>query len=136
MDGAQARILEAKGRKPTLRLVWQADAQTRGLSGRGLTSDRPGRTFDRHGKGRHTKQPPTDQQRYAKFVFARELAAKLRIAFRRHRFDRLILAAPPQTMGDLRASLPHDVANSIDAEILKDLVHVPVRDLPSYLAAR
>jgi protein required for attachment to host cells len=136
MDGAQARILETKGRDPALRVVWEGDALTRGLSGRGLVSDRPGRTFDRHGKGRHAMEAPTDPQRHAKFVFARELATKLRTAFRKHRFNRLVLAAPPQTMGDLRASLARDVANSIEAEILKDLVHVPVKDLPSHLAAK
>ena len=136
MDGAQARILETKGRNPGLRIVWQGDALTRGLSGRQLISDRPGRTFDRHGKGRHAMEPHTDPQRHAKFVFTRELATRLRTAFRKHRFNRLILAAPPQPMGDLRASLAHDVASCIEAEILKDLVHVPIKDLPSYLAAR
>ncbi|MGH6943019.1 MAG: host attachment protein, partial [Geminicoccaceae bacterium] len=98
-----------------------------------IASDRPGRSFDSAGQGRHAMEPPTDPQRYAKYAFARELAHRLEEAVHAHRFDRLVVVAAPRTLGDLRDLLPDAVKAKIVAEIDKDLTQVPVHDLSRHL---
>jgi protein required for attachment to host cells len=49
-------------------------------------------------------------------------------------FDRLVLVAPPVTMGDLRALLPNKIKSAISAEVVADLTNTPVSELPGHLA--
>ncbi len=134
-DGARARVLAQdkpfQALKPAL-----AEEEITGSTAQSkeIGSDRPGRSFDSAGEGRHAMVPPTDPQRYAKYAFARELAERLEEAAHGGRFDRLILVAAPKTLGDLRELLPGVVKARVVAEIDKDLTHVPARDLPRHLA--
>jgi protein required for attachment to host cells len=49
-------------------------------------------------------------------------------------FDRLVLVAPPATMGDLRASLSEQVRARVSAELVADLTKVPINKLDQHLA--
>ncbi len=135
-DGARARLLaQAKPFEPLEPALEQEEFTGSMAQSKEIGSDRPGRSFDSAGQGRHAMAPPTDPQRYAKFAFARELAERLEEAAHAGRFARLILVAAPRTLGDLRELLPGPVKAKIVAEIDKDLTHVPLRDLPKHLAS-
>ena len=48
-------------------------------------------------------------------------------------FDRLVLVAPPQTLGELRIALKKRTSARITAELAKNLTNVPIHDLPGHL---
>ena len=132
-DGTQARIACNDGPGRGVKLVFGETLHGRNLPGREIDSDRPGRTFDSHGKGRHAKESPTDPRENEKQHFIRDLAALLDKEATRGRYDRLVLVAPPKALGYLRDALSDQVRNRITGEIDKDLVHLPIRDLPPHL---
>jgi protein required for attachment to host cells len=102
---------------------------------RDINADRPGRTFDRGGEGRHAKEPPTDPHREAKRKFARQVAELLQDGLNRGAYDRLVLVAPPQALGDLRGQLGKAVQAKVSGELGKDLTHLPVHELPQHIGA-
>ena len=133
-DGARARVLAQEKDFAALEPAFEDEeiTGTRAQS-KEIASDRPGRSFDSGGEGRHAMEPPTDPQRYAKFEFARDLAERLEDAVHRGRFARLVLIAAPKTLGDLRELLPEAVKAKVVAEIDKDLTKVPRPELGKHL---
>ncbi len=87
-------------------------------------TERPGRTHDRFGPGRHAMEPKADWHRQDKAAFARTLAERLDTVVRTGPIDRLVLIAPPTMMGDLRAMLTPQTRDLVSAEITKDLTHI------------
>ena len=100
---------------------------------RDINADRPGRSFDSGGQGRHAMEPSTDPNRHQKFNFAKEVASMIAKAHHARRFDRLVMIAPPATLGDLRSALPKTVTNVVYGEIAKDLTQASVKDLSGHL---
>jgi protein required for attachment to host cells len=134
-DGARARVLEQQKDYAALEPAFEGEEFTGTTAqSRQIASDRPGRSFDSGGEGRHAMEPPTDPQRHAKFEFARELAEHLEKAANERRFERLVLVAAPQALGDLRDLLPKAVRARVIAEIDKDLTKVPRQELGKHLA--
>jgi protein required for attachment to host cells len=84
---------------------------------RDILADKPGRTFDSVGAGRHAKENTADPHRERKRDFAAQLIGTLRRAMLARQFDRLVLVAPAQFIGDLRDELPKDLKAKIDREI-------------------
>ncbi len=133
-DGARARILlnegPGTGLKPATDTEYQADHRPT----REIGSDRPGRVHESADTMGHAYAPRVDGHEFAKHLFAREMARLLDAAAARHEFDALVLVAPPKTLGELRASLGKGSRAKVSAELGKDLVNVPLHDLPSRLA--
>lgn len=132
-DGAKARVVEQDKESRRYRPAFEEAHFGTTAQSREIASDRPGRTFDSGGEGRHAMEPSTDPQRHAKFSFARELAERLTKAANTNEFDRLILVAAPRTLGDLRALLPDTVRGKVTVEIDKDLTNTPDQDLGKHL---
>lgn len=133
-DGARARVLAQPKDYAALEPAFEQEELTGTTAqSKEIASDRPGRSFDSGGQGRHAMEPATDPQRHAKFEFARDLALRLEKAAARHRFERLVLVAAPQALGDLRELLPKSVQGRITAEIDKDLTKVPRQGLGRHL---
>lgn len=91
------------------------------LANRDVVSDRPGRTFDRGGDGRHAMEPHSDPKRHAKTVLAREIGRLLEEERKKQSFDQLVIVAPPQFLGDLRNEMTKPLQGLIAKEINKDL---------------
>lgn len=130
-DGARARILAHNGIGKALQQVEGADFKMDDAAG--SASDRPGRTFDSVGAGRHAKAPSTDPRRDAKRQFLRKVAEHLRTNAVRSSYDRLVLLAPPQALGDLRDVLSDTVRALVIAEQARDLTPLPNEDIPKHL---
>jgi protein required for attachment to host cells len=47
----------------------------------------------------------------------------------------VVLIAPPQALGDLRACLSKGVQAKVSAELAKDLTHLAVHELPDRVGA-
>lgn len=132
-DGARARIVVNEGPGKGVRQVEGADFRTDHPPSGEMTTDRPGRSFDSAGSGRHAMEPPSDPHRTAKQDFVTRLAGYLDDQLSEAKFARLIVVAPPQTLGDLRGALSRQVHSLISAELAKDLTHIPTKDLPVHL---
>lgn len=65
--------------------------------------------------------------------FAAELAAMLNRDALAHAFDRLIVIAPPRTLGELRKHYHEEVETRIAAEIAKDLTRHTIPDMEEVL---
>lgn len=134
-DGTRARILRNDGPGRGVHPITDDLLQGRNLPGREIMADRPGRTFDSVGAGRHAKEPRSDPREVEKRRFARRLAAMLDARLKRGRFDRLVLVAPPQELGRLRDELSPAVRKRVSAELNKDLTATALQDIPEHLGA-
>lgn len=50
-------------------------------------------------------------------------------------YDRIVMSAPDKMLGLLRNALPKELADNMAADMDKDLVKIPLHDLPKHLAA-
>lgn len=134
-DGARARIVlndgPGRGVKPG------PDQEFAGVNAptREIVSDRPGRAFDSVGQGRHSMEPRTDPHDHEQRSFHHRIAAYLDSAAKRGDFDRLVLVAPPKTLGNLRTELSEPTRTKVVGELNKDLTHVPVHELAAHLGS-
>lgn len=132
-DGARARLLTLKDERGSdeRRLVPAFGQEFIGsnIPSREIDADRPGRSFDSAGEGRHAMEPPTDPRRKRKADFARSIATLLDAEAKRGAFAQVVIAAPPQALGDLRGELSAAVQSRVVAEINKDLVEASDAEL-------
>lgn len=100
---------------------------------RDINTDKPGRSFDSAGQGRHAMEPATDPKRHAKAQAAKDLVDMLSAARKKQAFDRLILVAPPAMLGDLRDAMPKELESMLHGELSKDLTHAGARELEQHI---
>jgi putative Mg2+ transporter-C (MgtC) family protein len=132
-DGSRARLFVRQPSDGSLSPALDQELIGTNLPSREIASDRPGRTFDRGGQGRHAKEPPTDPARHANAEFAREVALLLDDRRKAHAFDRLVVVAAPRFLGELRSFMPQQLQDLVAAEIDKDLTKSPPHELKDHL---
>ena len=132
-DGARAHVVERLGPGVDFKLVPGSDVRHELLPTREIGTDRPGRAQESVGGARHAIAPRIDWHQQQKEQFARAIARKLDAEAARGSFEKLVLVAPPQTLGEIRAALKPATAKRLAAEIDKDLTHVPIPELASHL---
>jgi protein required for attachment to host cells len=135
-DGARARLYVnqgvGKGMQPVSGATHKADLHHHD---RDILSDKPGRAYNSVGQGRSAMEPQTEWHRFEKHKFAREMAKVLDAAAANKVFDRLVLVAPPATLGDLRMELGEATRKMVTAELAKDLTRHAEQELPQHLGA-
>ncbi|HEV8388366.1 MAG TPA: host attachment protein [Dongiaceae bacterium] len=133
-DGARARLYVnqgvGKGLQPVSGATHKADLHHHD---RDILTDKPGRAYNSVGTGRSAIEPHTEWHRFEKHKFAREMAKVLDAAAASKSFDRLILVAPPATLGDLRMELGDATRKMVTAELAKDLTRHAEQELPQHL---
>jgi protein required for attachment to host cells len=77
-DGSRAKVFESAGAQETLNEIDDMALAIHLPKSGELLADRPGRTFDSLGAGRHAKENPTDPHRLLKRNFASKVGEKLR----------------------------------------------------------
>ncbi|MFZ5616504.1 MAG: host attachment family protein [Pseudomonadota bacterium] len=135
-DGEKAVILrnEDVDTKPSLRLVEAKEIDNPPAREQGAA--RPSRMNDgRAGGVRKSAIELTDFHRLAKEQFARDFAARLNKAATAGAFDRLVIIAPPDTLGELRAHYSADLKKRLAGEIDRDLTKHPLADIEKHAAA-
>ena len=134
-DGMHARFLKYRpGEKLEPAIGTELyDPSVHGYS-RDLKSDHPGRAYDPGSGAHHAIEPRHDPHTYEKHQFARRIAAVVNDAAAHKEMDRLVIAAPPKTLGDLRKELDKHAASLVVAELHHDLIKTPTAELMSHLA--
>lgn len=89
---------------------------------RDLTSDAPGRAYNRRGPARHSVDPETGVKEEERRKFVKEIVGRLQTAHFRGEFERLVLLAAPAVLGVIRKTLSGDLIKTVIKEIPKDVV--------------
>jgi protein required for attachment to host cells len=132
-DGARARLLSVDGPIANLMVTEQHTFEATHSPNRELQRDKPARVFDSVGAGRHAIESRKDPHRNLKLDFAKELACVLEALKSQKAFERLVVVAPPATLGDLRRVLSDDVKDVVTAEAALDLTRVPLSEIGRHI---
>lgn len=124
-DSARARFFEPRHDEHTLVPAEHADMMSP-LSrrpNRDIVTDRPGRGAGTSAAAthRHGLEPPHDPHKLEKHNFTAALAHALEEMCADHHYDRLVLVAPPRSMGELDTLLSPQVKKVVSHRVPKDL---------------
>ena len=100
-----------------------------------LISDRPGRSFDSSGQGRHAMGTSVEPKKEEAIRFAKQVADYLQAAHHEGRFNRLVLVAGPPLLGLLRDKLK-SLSGANISEIDKNLGQYEAPEIRSHLPDR
>jgi protein required for attachment to host cells len=131
-DGARAHLLLSEGRGKPLTEVPDSDIRVDLKADHDLTTDRPGRVHESANVARHAIERE-DLQRKEKERFVQSLAEGLDRRLANREYERLVIAAAPETLGIIRSALSDKVRASILAEVAKDLTKIPNPQIRSHL---
>jgi protein required for attachment to host cells len=132
-DGACARVFEHAG--PGKGVAERPEFASQGARdpARAYASDRPGRTKDRFGHGRHAMEM-ADSKSAQEAAFLDSVLAGLETALAASRFQRLVIVAAPRALGTLRKQLPANLDKVLYTTLDKDLTRSPVEAIEKQFA--
>lgn len=119
-DGRKYLLLRNKGDAIHPDLHVEAHQTQNNPATRDQGSDAPGRAFSSVGSGRSAMEQ-TDFHQLEEDRFAADVADKLRALALAGDFEKLIVVAPPRTLGELRKRYHKEVQSRLAAEFDKDL---------------
>jgi len=121
---SEARIYAAPNRRASLNLVGTLTHEVARAHDRDLASDRPGRTHDRFGPGRHSMEQDLKSEEANKF--AREIASRIEAGLEEGACEEFLFIADPHFLGNLRTAMSEKVQRRTIGEVPKNLVaHAP-----------
>jgi protein required for attachment to host cells len=132
-DGARAHILLSEGRGKPLTEVLGSEQRLDLKPDHEISAERPGRVHESANMERHAIERD-DLHRREKERFAQSLAAGLDRRLADGEYDRLVVAAAPETLGVIRSALSEKVRAVIMAEIAKDLTKLPNTEVKAHLS--
>ncbi len=98
-----------------------------------IGTDKPTRTYDRFGAGRHTTGSEQEPTEHLAEQFAHRLADLLNKGRVDHAYAELILIADPGFLGKLREALDVNTATMLTKTLDKNLPGISATDLAAYL---
>ncbi len=132
-DSSRARLFEQDHPRDALQELKDL-ANPRGrMKGSELLADSPGRAFDSEGAGRHAMSTATDPRRHEAEVFAGEIAKRLDRARTGHKFESLVIFAPPEFLGLLRDKMNEPTKGLVTRTLNKDLVSLKPDKILDYM---
>jgi len=136
-DEAKARVLSTNKSTEPLVTVDELISSEATMAEQDLVSDKPGRSFDSNGQGRHAMGNKTNPKEQVTIRFAKELADYLETNRQRKAYIKLLIVAAPHFLGLLRKELSKGVSELVSLEVDKNLTaQAPekIREhLPQYL---
>lgn len=136
-DGEKYLALRNQGDTEVMDLRVVAHEETSNPPARDMASDRPGRLPDSKTggkKGPLSAMEETDWHRVGEARFAETLAGTLNHWAGEGRFERIVIAADPRTLGAMRPHFSADLSARISAEIGHDYTNMPVDGIEAALA--
>lgn len=135
-NGGTAKIFAAESPVAPLEEVATLENPEAHAKQMDLTSDRPGRSFDSAGEGRHAMSPRVEPKEQEQIRFAKSVAERLERGRVGHAFERLVLVAAPAFLGHLRKSLGEPLKAHVSTEIDADYTALEPKELRSRLPER
>jgi protein required for attachment to host cells len=134
-NGTRARIFEVRNRRSKLREIFDLVNPEERLHRRDFKSDKPGRTFDSFGGGRHAVQTVVDPKEQAAIRFAHEVVDHLNTEYVLHHFDGLCIVASPRFLGLLRERIKGALSSALIGEVNKDLTRESPESIEAHVSA-
>lgn len=131
-DAARAQLFQSEGAREPIEPIECLENPNAHLRDQDLVSDKPGRSIESVGGSRHAEDR-LDHHRADKAAFARRIAEYVERGAADGKFDKLVLVAPPQMLGDLRSALGEQSQARVIHEIAKDLTKLPTAKLQEQL---
>jgi protein required for attachment to host cells len=132
-DNVKARVFSIDHEEGSLHPVDTLEHPEGFEQSQDIESDRPGRSFDIVGQGRHSMGTEVDPVEHEKIRFAKRVGEYLRAACNAGSCNRILLVAGPHQLGLLRKTL--DLAPGIKvAELEKNLGPFDDRQVSEHLA--
>lgn len=130
-DSARARILQVADREKHLLEIENLLNPEGRMHDRELSTDAEPR---QHGPGGTQSAPDAmGPVEHSVELFSKRIGDYLEKARTDHRYDRLVVVAPPKFLGTLRKDLGKEVAKLVSKEIPKDLSWLNARELEQHL---
>jgi protein required for attachment to host cells len=142
-DSSRARVLQVADREEKLLEVHDLVNPQARLQNRDLQTDGEPRFNGHGGVGKpgtaSTGGPASDREaqgavEHSVRVFAKEVGRYLDAARHQHRYDELVIVAPPKFLGALRKELDKEVEKLVVEELPKGLSWLSARELERYFA--
>lgn len=131
-DGARSHLLLSEGRGKPLAEVPGSEQRQDIRPDHEISADRPGRVHESANIARHAIERD-DLHKREKERFAQSLAADLERRLANREYDRLVIAAAPETLGVIRSTLSEKVQAVILREVAKDLTKLPNPQVKAHL---
>jgi protein required for attachment to host cells len=132
-NGAQARVLEntgpGKGLKQVDGLDWSIDP----LQAQEIVTDRPGSRGGGGSFNRGGMESRTDPVEHREAQFLKTVMASLERKQQEGAFDRIVIAAAPIALGEIRKFVSTGFQKVVFAELNKDLTNLPTAQLDQHL---
>lgn len=120
-SSTRCRIFTQRKHSGPLRQLEEIEHPEGRMRARAFASDRPGRTFDSAGQGRHAMGQSVDPLEQENIRFAKTVATRIDAARKKDRFDSLVLVADPRFLGHLRQGLSSATRHRLTSELQKNL---------------
>lgn len=135
-DGAKAQLYNVVSVIP-MRIKAIQGGRFRGVRAKNtaLESDRPGRSFDRVGGGRHAIQPRSDAHRRQEDRFVGRVTAAINAAAEAKKFDQIIVVAPPRALAAFRRKCQVVAHAKVRREIRGDWTKLNPAEIQEHLVA-
>ena len=143
-ESSRARVFEMISPRVQMKeLVDMVHPQSR-IHEQKLTSDRPGRTYDRHGQGHHAMEQKVGAKKHEVMAFAlltrvvvdaddpafaAQLAGYLQSECSENTFEDIVIIAAPEFLGLLRKKIDAGTAGRVVREINKNMVQHDEADI-------
>ncbi|MBY0475259.1 MAG: host attachment protein [Nitrosomonas sp.] len=101
-----------------------------------LSSDRPGRSFDSYGEGRHAMATEVEPKEQEQIRFAKLIVDRLEQGRMENAFERLVVVAAPAFLGLLRTNFNAPLSSLLSLEINKDYTSLRADELRARLPER
>lgn len=135
-DGARARLFEAASPDDALNEL-ACFANPGGRShGRNFTTSRPPTVNESVGATRHSIEPHTTLREKTTDRFARTIKDELERGRNDHRYERLVIIAPPRFLGALHGTFPKPLRECVVAEVKRNLTALRTSDIRAHLPRR
>jgi protein required for attachment to host cells len=131
-DGAKALVLENAGSRMHPNLTTRQVFEQPDPPDRELTSDKPGRAISSVGNVRSSVEQ-VDRHDQEEQRFLTQIAQHLDKAVLAGETPSLIVVAPPKAIGILRRAYSSHVRQALRAEVEKDFVKMPVKEIERHL---
>lgn len=133
-DGARARLFAPGGEDDALQQLEHFDNAEGHRKNRAPPRDRQPRSIESVGSARHAIEPHSTPEEKASKRFAHELGQVLERGRADGRYERLVLAAPPHFLGELKHALSQQVGACVVAQVDKDLTAMPLGEIRTRLS--
>ena len=130
-DRSSAKIFRTDSQSKNIELVQEFDHPIGLLKDKDLLSDKPGRSKDRKGRGKHSYSQGVSPSKQIMLNFTNVIAQILDKGRTMDRMDEIILICPPAMLGLLRTHLNASTRKMVIASLKKDLVKLSGANLKS-----